>query len=77
MKSWFLKLFNGHIINQHERTVDTGAQVFEELNDIVVTVMSKRETEKPELQYCLDSQSHTEQAICLLDLDGFKGETVT
>lgn len=51
------------------------AQVFEELSDIVVTVMSKIETEKPGLQHCLDSQSHTEQVIRLLDLDGFKEET--
>lgn len=65
MKSWFLKLFNGHIKNQCERNVDTVAQVFEELSDVVVTVISKIETEKPGLQHCLDSQSHTEQVIRL------------
>lgn len=77
MKSWFLKLFNGHIKNQCERTVDTVAQVFEELSDVVVIVISKIEREKPGLQHCLDFQSHTEWVIRLLDLDGFKEETVT
>lgn len=69
-------MFNGHAINQCERTVDATAHVCKELSDIVVTVISKIELENPGPQNGVGFPVTTEQGVCLLDLGGIKEEII-